>query len=233
MLSKHNRGFTLLEVAVTLAVILLLVGSLLVPLSTQVEQRQISVTEKALEEIRSALVGHAITYGYLPCPDTDGDGAENIVSGLCTSISSSISHGNLPWQTLGIANNDTWGNRYRYAVYAEYARRSPSTPFSLASTNTALLRVLPSRGASTSLTNTAVAVVISHGRNGYGATNSAGTTYAGPTSNDEQENTNTDGTFVYRIRTDIGTSVGEFDDIVTWLPLPILFNRMVSAGKLP
>lgn len=233
MHQKHNRGFTLLEVAVTLAVILLLVGSLLVPLSTQVEQRQIGVTEKALEEIRSALVGHAITYGYLPCPDTDDDGAENITSGQCTSISSSISHGNLPWQTLGMANNDTWGNRYRYAVYAEYARRSPSTPFSLASTNTNLLRVLPSQGAGTSLTNTAVAVVISHGRNGYGATSSAGTAYAGPTSNDEQENTDTDGIFVYRIRTDIGASVGEFDDIVTWVPLPILFNRMVAAGKLP
>lgn len=230
---KNNRGFTLLEVAVTLAVILLLVGSLLVPLSTQVEQRQIGVAEKALEEIRSALVGHAITYGYMPCPDTDDDGAENISSGQCASISSSISHGNLPWQTLGMANNDTWGNRYRYAVYAEYARRSPSTPFTLASTNTNLLRVLPSQGASTSLTNTAVAVVISHGRNGYGATNSSGTTYVGPTSNDEQENTNTDGIFVYRIRTDIGASSGEFDDIVTWVPLPILFNRMVAAGKLP
>ena len=51
----RSRGFTLIELAVALFIIALLLGSILVPLATQVEQRQISETQKTMEEIRDAL----------------------------------------------------------------------------------------------------------------------------------------------------------------------------------
>jgi hypothetical protein len=31
----------------------------------------------------------------------------------------------------------------------------------------------------------------------------------------------------------VGSTAGEFDDVVTWLGRYSLYNRMVSAGKLP
>ena len=232
------KGFTLIELAVAIAIITLLLGSLLVPLQTQVAQRQISDTQKALDDFREALLGFAVANGYLPCPDTDNDGLENVAgTGRCSIVAGDNSaYGNLPWQTLGITvNADVWGNRFRYSVRDEYARRSPypGAPFSL-TTTAPNLRVCETSTCASILTSSAVAVVLSHGKNGYGATNSlSGTTNPAPTSTDELEDTNNDRTFVSRVMTESGATAGEYDDIVTWLPSYLLFNRMVSAGKLP
>jgi len=228
----HTRqsGFSLLELAIAMFVLVLLLGSILVPLATQVEQRQISETEKIMEEARDALLGFAIANGYLPCPDTDNDGAENAGATQCSTIASNIAHGNLPWRTLGLASADAWGNRLRYAVREEYARR---TFFTLGTTS-ANVQVCQAAACATDLTASAVAVLVSHGKNGYGATNSAtGTVYAAPTSADELENTDGDRSFVSHVRSGIGSTAGEFDDVVLWLPLYTLFNRMVTAGRLP
>jgi type II secretory pathway pseudopilin PulG len=43
-------GFTLVELAVVVLVVTLLLGSLLIPLATQVEQRNVSETQKRLQE---------------------------------------------------------------------------------------------------------------------------------------------------------------------------------------
>src|SRR5688572_30539558 len=111
--ARPAHGFSLIEMAVVLFVITLLIGSLLVPLSTQVEQRQISETEKALAEIREALLGFAVANGYLPCPDTGTNGLENINAGtgFCNTITANVACGRLPHATLGVANSDVWGNR--------------------------------------------------------------------------------------------------------------------------
>lgn len=226
----RQSGFSLLELAIAMFVLVLLLGSILVPLATQVEQRQIAETEKIMEGARDALLGFAIANGYLPCPDTDNDGVENAGATQCSSISSSIAHGNLPWQTLGLASEDAWGNRLRYAVREEYARRT----FFTLGTTTANVQVCQAAACTTDLTASAVAVLVSHGKNGYGATNSAtGTVYAAPTSADELENTDGDRSFVSHVPSGIGSAAGEFDDVVLWLPLYTLFNRMVTAGKLP
>jgi hypothetical protein len=80
----------------------------------------------------------------------------------------------------------------------------------------------------------AVAVVISLGKNGLGAINAiTGTANPAPTSADENENLNGPSTFVSRTLRATGSAAGEFDDIVIWLSKNTLFNRMVSAGKLP
>ena len=68
-----QQGFSVIELAVAVLILTLLLGSILVPLATQVEQRKVSDTRKALDEIREALIGFAIINGRLPCPDTDSD----------------------------------------------------------------------------------------------------------------------------------------------------------------
>ncbi len=234
-LRAGQTGFSFIELAVALFIMTLLLGSILVPLATQVEQRQNAESLRILEEARDALMGHAIANGRLPCPDTNGDGAENVTGVSCTAIISGIAHGTLPWQTLGIGASDAWGNRIRYAVRSEYAQSSPL--FSLTSPNpatTAYPQVCDTSACTATLTTQAVAVLVSHGKNGWGATNAASaTTYAAPTSLNELANTIVDGNFVSRISTSADSPAGEFDDVVLWLPVYTLFNRMVTAGKLP
>jgi len=241
------RGFTLVEIAVAIFIITILLGSILVPLTTQVEQRQVSETQKMLEDIKEALFGHAVAKGYLPCPDrtsggagtandTANDGVEdyNTGTGVCFSTTAS---GNVPWVTLGLGASDPWGNRFRYRVTAAYAQRSPAAPFNL--TTAATLAVTATSGG-TLLTaaspDGAVAVILSHGKNGYGALNAlTGTTRPAPTSADEVDNTagGTTSSYTSRTITPVGSTAGEFDDIVIWLGKYALFNRMVTAGKLP
>ena len=116
-----HAGFTLIEMAVVLAVIGFLLASLLLPLGTQMEQRQISDTQKRLEEAREALIAFAIINGRLPCPaTTTSAGLEAPAGGgNCTKPHD----GFLPARTLSFNPQspdgyaiDTWNNPIRYAV---------------------------------------------------------------------------------------------------------------------
>jgi prepilin-type N-terminal cleavage/methylation domain-containing protein len=235
---RRAAGFTLIELTIALFVISLLLGSLLVPLGTQVQQRQTAEAEKAIEQIKEALLGFAMANGYLPCPDArSGPGANDGVEDVTGSGNCRVADGNLPWITLNTGAADPWNNRFRYRVYGSYATRSPGTPFIL--TSPADLRVWTSAAHTTPLTsgspNGAVAVIVSHGRNGSGAMNSiTGLVNPAPTSADELENADgNDEHFVSRPPTAPDSPAGEFDDIVSWLSRYTLYNRMVTAGRLP
>ena len=124
----------------------------------------------------------------------------------------------------------------------------PGTTFSLGTQGDIL--VCPAStlcGAGQALTllppsdNSPVALILSHGPNGWGAINAttsavnvkpASETALG---NDESANINGDATFVSRSRvTDDGANPSpEFDDIVLWLSPHTLKHRLVAAGKLP
>src|SRR6266704_3197068 len=106
------RGFTLIELAVTLFIITLILGSILIPLTAQVEQRQISDTRKTLEETKEALIGFAIAKGYLPCPAISAsNGLEDRSGGACTLVAGVPRRdGFIPWATLGVSKLDAWGH---------------------------------------------------------------------------------------------------------------------------
>lgn len=235
---KCQHGFSLIELAIAIFVITLLLGSILVPLSTQVEQRKIGEAQKALEDIRQALLGFALANGYLPCPDTDNDGLENISGSNCVN-----QEDNLPFATLGVTGYDSWGNRYHYRVDSNFSQRASGSRFSLSTvgdTSTGGLQVCSIRSCTcttsslTTCTDGPPAVVLSYGPNGYGAINAtSGSPNPAPTGLDELENANGDFKFVSRTASNVGSGAGEFDDIVTWLSREILLNRMVAAGRLP
>jgi prepilin-type N-terminal cleavage/methylation domain-containing protein len=86
-------------------------------------------------------------------------------------------------------------------------------------------------------------VIVSHGANGFGAYQPDGTQLPAPPGADEAANANS-ASVNFRIRETIrgalgcddatpGTPLCEFDDLVSWVPLPVLMNRMVASGKLP
>lgn len=235
---RRLSGFSLIEVAIAIFIIALLLGSLMTPFQTRIDVRYDSETSKMLSEARDALLGFAMARGYLPCPDTDNDGVENVTGNNC-----SASSGSLPFATLGLSfQSDPWGNRFRYRLEVAYGARSPLFTLSTQA-NIRVCNTTPCPTKDKILTNydpaapvpgdEAVAVILSHGKNGAGAVSySTGATNTAPTSADEIANTGT-GPFVYRTRAEAGAASGEFDDLVIWLGKPTLFGRMIAAGKLP
>ncbi len=222
----HQRGFTLIELAIVMFIVSLLIGGMLLPLSAQQDIRYNGETEKTLGEIREALIGYAASHTatdgkpYLPCPDTNNDGVEDRSAspGPCTA-----EEGRIPWVDLGLGRTDAWNNRFRYHVTPAFS--GSATGFTLSSLGT--LRVCPENTCATSVANTVPAVIVSHGKNGAGAFNSTGGTNAASLDANELENTDSDNDFVSK------TGDPAYDDFAVWLSPNILFNRMVAAGKLP
>jgi type II secretory pathway pseudopilin PulG len=230
--------------AVVLVILGLLLAALLVPLSAQIEQRNISQTQKTLADIKDALTGYAVLNGRLPCPASSSSlGQESPVGGGgCTNLYD----GFVPGVTLGINPTDSqgfvidgWGNPIHYAVTsansnaytttngiktAGFASVSPNLYVCSSATGVTAMTC----GTATSLTTSAPAVIYSIGKNGL---------YAG-TGLDEAQNpnpnsTNNDRVFISHEVTGVGAANGEFDDMVTWLSNSILINRMLTAGQLP
>lgn len=249
-----QSGFTLTELAIVLFIIALLIGGLLIPLTAQQDIRATTESQANLTNIRDALLGFAIANGRLPCPapastptGTAGAGLEATIGSGSTLACTTVA-GVLPWSTLGLNETDSWNNRYSYRVTLEFARGAtgqtsftgtscppPSNPqyaaFALCSLGD--MTVISAAGGSTVSSNVP-AIVISHGKNGNGAFTSAGTQLATGGDVDEIDNQLTGGgtttantTFVSK------TPTPTFDDMVIWISLPVLLNRMVTAGKLP
>lgn len=230
-MTRPSHGFTLLEMALVLAIVALLLGSGLSLFSVQVEQQRIKDTRKILEDAKEALIGYAIINGRLPCPAAPGTtGAESPVGGgVCTNFN----NGFLPAITLGLSGTDSsgyltdaWGYRIRYAVTKNNSNAAttlnglknlpmasfiPDLYVCSTSTGTTPLNC----GTATAYTTSAVAVLISTGKN------------PASTNPDEAANQNLNPVFVSHPQTDT------FDDLLTWLPSTLLFNRMVQAGTLP
>ena len=196
---RHANGFTLIELAVAVFVITLLLGSILVPLGTQVEQRQVGETQKAMDETREALMGFAASNGYLPCPAVSAtNGAEDRTGTTCTG---GKRQGYLPWEALGVTKLDAWGHLYRYSVTPAYANSSAGA-FALNTAADMRVRTRNAAGTVANLTNAniVVAIVISHGKNGYGAVDNNGTAVALPggwPTGYADENTNLTGTTTF------------------------------------
>ena len=279
-LPRNSEGFTLAELAIVLVIVGLLVSGMLVPLSAQRDLLNTRETEKQLAEIKEALLGFAAANGRLPCPDTDGDGSENKnppattndlpEAGQSTQTFSGCTkaEGDLPFDTLGTARQDSWGNRFRYRVSAPFTQSkivwsgsnatgsiiSVAPSFTLNSTGDITIKTRgddPSTSGTTetkflsNLATLAPAIVISHGKNGYGTKTADGISLPSAPLANADESTNHDDTSTTKItrlvmpKTDgcsdtaEGSPSCEFDDLVIWISPNILKNRMISAGRLP
>jgi type II secretory pathway pseudopilin PulG len=233
--SSQSSGFTLIEFAIGMLLLSFLLSAVLTPLTAQVDQRNASDTQASLTQISDALMGYAIARGYLPCPDrTSGPGANDGIEDLNAGTTNcAVSEGNVPWTSLGINGTDVWGNYFRYRVTAAFSDRA--NPFRLTSTGNIVVQCPATAcGTLTTYTNNAPAIVLSHGRNGYGAINSlTRTANLPPTSADELANGDGNSAFITRPLSAPGAAAGEFDDMVAWLSTSILLNKMVTAQRLP
>jgi prepilin-type N-terminal cleavage/methylation domain-containing protein len=222
-ISIKHRGFSLLEMAIVLAIASLLMVGLLPSLTSQIEQQRRSETRKQLAEIQQALLGFAIINGRLPCPTTIADPANAGYGEEAASCSANpAAEGYLPWKTLGVLETDAWGNKrsnagdawsgyWRYRVDRNFASTiSLSTTFS-----SDALAIKDNLGNSlTSSSERPIAIVYS----------------TGPNLTADGQNASFEATSgIYQ--SDVPTA--SFDDIMVWMSRPQLFNRLVTAGKLP
>jgi|SRR5438132_3898733 len=283
----RSKGFSLVELAVALAIIALLIAGALIPLSTQMDVRNVADTRRSMESMREAIIGFAQANGRLPCPadgtipagGTDASGrpagSEQLTPATLPPPSTAActnSFGVVPWTTLGVPETDGWGRRFSYWVSPIFADGIGVTPASAAFNNTFPIAQNPacnapipvptqssfalcSQGSFTVNTRkesdhsvTAVglvlpAVIISHGKNGFGAyTPGGGPRRAVPAGTDEAANATDAGTTFFS-RTPTPSVSGcndaaagpfcEFDDIVMMISSSALIARMVAAGRLP
>ncbi|MTV39803.1 prepilin-type N-terminal cleavage/methylation domain-containing protein [Duganella radicis] len=230
---RTQSGFTLVEIAIVLLIVGLLIGGLIAPLSSQMEQRRVSDTRRVMDEAREALFGFALRNGYLPCPAISAsNGLEDRTNNSCNKR-----YGYLPWATLGVGRLDGWNRLMGYSVTPEFA--DSSALFTLRSARDITIATRAPNGQLTAATgvNDIPAAIISFGRNGYGATSDQNTIVAdaGVGNIDEKTNLQSSGTaLIAREPSDDQRAPGgAFDDMVIWISPNILYNRMVAAQRLP
>ena len=171
-----QNGLTLIEVAVVLTIIGLVMGSLLIPLTTQIDVANIQRTDMNLEQVKSALVNYATLYNRLPCPASDENtgkedpqlcekacnGGKNNLTGFCNQGTPS-KEGLLPWASLGVGQYDAWGNHLKYRVDINYVGNITKELLELVGRNYYSNNIFIQDNWGTSQ---AVAVIVSDGKKG-------------------------------------------------------------------
>ena len=235
---KKQSAFTLTEMAVVLVILSLLLGGLLIPLSTQQDAKAAAETQTTLDEVRASLLGFAMSNGYFPCAAksaTDGTEDRNTTTGACNT-----SRGFVPWVSLSTAKADAWGRLLRYAVTPDFANSANKFTSSTTRRITIKSRDINNNLVSLSNANDIPVVIFSQGKNGYLATLESGEKLPDcsngecPNGNgDEDANDagNTDAgnaIFIQRQISASTASAGTFDDILVWIAPNALFYRMDS-----
>lgn len=257
--SRHS-GFTLAEIAVVLAIIGIAMTMGLKMLTATLENSAYSETRAKQERIKLALVSFMRSNGRLPCPDTalPATGTEVVAPvGASCNLTAAAGYGVVPWLTLQIPRDsvlDGWGNLFSYRVGNSFApvlknwtSKTVGIPFDineLATSSVALIiqeRDTPG-SVLNQVTNQAVVVILSHGKNGLGALTTRGNARVPPPTVAVAVDENTNGTlgsrtFVRRAFNDsplvAGTNPGgPFDDLVAYMTPQELLQPLVTERTL-
>ena len=253
---RASAGFSLVELAIAMFIMALLLGSILVPLQSQVRSRKLDETDRSLAQAREALIGYAAANGYFPCPasgtSNGQEASPNHATGTCNASVTFATAlvGCLPAVTLGFTPVDgsgyaldAWGltqNRIRYAV-ANATVNGVTNPFT---------KINGMRNATMSSVQSATSLLyVCRTGTGVTATGCAATTDelsdnaiaviwslgenapTGGSAPHEDKNLNNTRVFVLAPYSTNAGSV--FDDQLTWIAPPMVFSRLISAGMLP
>ncbi len=250
---RSFRGFSLVELSVVVLIIGILLTMGIGAMNATQENQASSTTAQRQALVKEALTGYIRRTNRLPCPDTDftaPDGIENRTTPNDPTTACSARFGIVPYVTLGLARDavrDGWGNFFSYHVSNNANAPGPggdwsdnrdwTTSANVRPGNTGTITLNDRNGATvTAIATNVVAVVVSHGRNGFGAYSVGGTRNTLPAAGtDELDNTNgtADTTYFRREATasDAATG-GAFDDQVMFLSASDLFDPLYRDGSL-
>ncbi len=184
-IKASQRGFTLIELSVALAVIGVVVAGGLSMSTSMVDRNAYVQTGKQMDEVEKALAAFVAANGRLPCPATVntattaanfGEENRNAATGACNIApvpgtgGRNVIVGGLPVRTLGLRNRyaaDEYGHRYTYAVTAAMTNQTgyANTAGSVANNGAVIIQ----DSTNTPYVNDAAYAVVSHGDDGKGA----------------------------------------------------------------
>lgn len=231
---RKYKAFTLVEMAVVLVIIGLMMGILVSGSKAFIESHQRSATTEKLQVIRTAMINHIARTRRLPCPalPASATGVEATWAAppappapqlsTCAGLAAfgQTYAGVVPWTTLGLPQdmaNDPWAHRISYVV-----SQSGVTPdgyrragtISVHSTAPIALGAPPA-GNQSNVGNLATVLLVSHGKNGFGAWIPGGGTMPAAPGLLERENRPINTAFVLAPTDDTNTA-NPFDDQLLW-----------------
>lgn len=246
------RGFTLLELSISIAVIGIMLGSTAVVLSDKIDGSQVEESKERIDEITEALIAYKVRNGNLPCPASlttvPGNAAfgREVNSGDCTYTSAPAGtsriettggsgifmlRGAVPVYDLLLPPSyaaDMYGNLYTYSVM------QPLTEEGTFDDGAAAI-VVKNAGGTDIITDGAF-VVVSHGKEGEGAYRllSGAQTVACGATNLDIENCDADVTFIDTLPSDDqAQGANYFSDLVRWKSKPSLIIPNVLESPPP
>lgn len=203
-----------------------------------VERLREQRTLDRLAQANDALIGYAALHGRLPRPAVSAtDGRES--DEACED--EAACSGFLPWVTLGVPGEDSWGKRLRYSVTPLYTRvpilriSAFGTKQVLTRDSAGTLRHAVGQEPCVQAAPCAPAVIYSQGPANLG-TSVAGLPQANGASDNIDEIDNDSATTVFYQRPasiDPRVPGGQFDDLLVALPLATLYERMTATRTLP
>lgn len=256
------RGFTLIEIAVVLFIVGIVLAAAMAALNAFTIGASERATRTKQETIKTALSTFLVRNNRLPCPaiitlatGAVNNGVEAITPGTCTGVIpagvSVVKTGAVPWASLGLSEEsslDAYGNRFTYQVMANSTNLTADTvsgmlgAISIHSAGIGVAGAPPVGNQINDCINPtvptynpcgAVAIIVSHGANGFGAYTTAGQLVVTPATvigNDEKENSNGDSRFVVKSYSNIDTN--PYDDIVLSLTVGDFLTPLVASGTL-
>ena len=234
---EHERGFTLIEIALVLIIIGVLANAFLQPLGSRLESAKRDETAHTLLLIEQAVTGFVAAHGRLPCPAPPDQRAVER-----TTCSGADAQGVVPAVTLGVPGQrnefgaavDAWNQPIRYVVSQAdngTAGNSGSPDFTTAGELSQVgmaelaselqICASPASGACprrSLLANQIPVLFYSTGQ-------------PDKLSEVEKENTDFDNVFVHRDFSQVEDQ--HFDDLIRWIPENLLFFQLLQAGVLP
>ena len=218
---RTSAGFTLVEMAMVMAIMGLVLAGGVNLLSGHVDAGREKLTATRLQAIEEALVAYFVWHDRLPCPadgsltsaDLEYGRSQPEDSDVCDDTSVTPAESVIPWRTLGLQESesiDGWDRRITYHVSTELTTSGTSDDGSI------IVRDGDDSVTGTAeLTDIAAFVLISHGENGYGAWTRFGN-QIDDTDSSTDELLNIGGAQPFADRRLAGVLDEDFDDMVLW-----------------
>jgi prepilin-type N-terminal cleavage/methylation domain-containing protein len=191
------HGYTLVELAIVIALIGVLMGTALSIGGTHVEKKNISATDTSLDEIEEAILRYQRKYNRVPCPaspslaeNTADFGKEDNCSNAAPALAGIVELndgtgdeqwiGTVPTRSLGLPDRmmlDKWNNRLVYGVQKNFADATKTFENELGNAPATMLKVQDKAGNPinpANVQNPVVYVLLSQGKDKRGAYNKAG-----------------------------------------------------------